>query len=176
MKKILTVMICGIMLMGAFTPTLHASAQEKPKEQQAVYLENQATQEQKRVTEIQEHAQELGIRLGGKEIIITDAQMVALLNKEGAGLPLPRARANGVTKVVNKGKGSWDIYLSGTFISSYYFYLGGAIGIIAALIPGIGWTLAFSIMTFACAVTERNTKHGTVVYVRNWRVTGGRSQ
>lgn len=121
---------------------------------------------------IRSYAEEVGAIQNSNETIITDSQMIAILKKMGVAInEIPGARKNGVTKIVSKGSGSWDVYLSGTFIQNYYFALEAAAVVIAAMIPGVGLPLAFTICGLAASFVGMNTKHGCIVKVRNWKAT-----
>ncbi|MCB5955584.1 hypothetical protein [Enterococcus sp. CWB-B31] len=117
-------------------------------------------------------AEELGIDTTGDEISLSDKQLVQLLKSQGADIKqVPsKARAAGVTKIVKRGNGSWDIYLSASFIRDYYWYAAAAT-VIGCLAPGIGWSLAFAVIGLVAAYVERSTNHGYVVAIRNWRLS-----
>ncbi|WP_430601991.1 hypothetical protein IGJ02_002174 [Enterococcus sp. DIV0724b] len=122
--------------------------------------------------EVVQLAQTLGIKTDSEEIIITDSQMVRLLEKSGVDtsqIMLPRR--DGVTKIISRGRGSWDVYISATWIQNYYWVLGAAAGVIAAIAPGIGWGLAYSIVASVAGLVGQNSKNGVIVRVRNWGIS-----
>lgn len=122
--------------------------------------------------EVVQLAQTLGIKTDSEEIIITDSQMVRLLEKSGVDtsqIMLPRR--DGVTKIISRGRGSWDVYISATWIQNYYWVLGAAAGVIAAIAPGIGWGLAYSIVASVAGLVGQNSKNGVIVRVRNWEIS-----
>lgn len=125
------------------------------------------------VEELIEYAQKIGIDTNADEIIISDSQLIALLQHEGAEIePInSRQRAHGVTKIVTRDNGSWDIYLSASFIRDYYFWAAAAAGLLAVIVPGIGKGLLVTAMGVVASYVERNTKHGVVVVIRGWRIT-----
>ncbi|WP_348920470.1 hypothetical protein [Enterococcus rotai] len=85
--------------------------------------------------------------------------MVKLLEKSGVDtsqIMLPRR--DGVTKIISRGRGSWDVYISATWIQNYYWVLGAAAGVIAAIAPGIGWGLAYSIVDSVAGLVVRIVK------------------
>ncbi|WP_249024392.1 hypothetical protein [Enterococcus haemoperoxidus] len=122
--------------------------------------------------EVVQLAQTLGIKTDSEEIIITDSQMVRLLEKSGVDtsqIMLPRR--DGVTKIISRGRGSWDVYISATWIQNYYWVLGAAAGVIAAIAPGIGWGLVYSIVASVAGLVGQNSKNGVIVRVRNWEIS-----
>lgn len=91
-----------------------------------------------------EYAIELGVYLTDDEVIITDSQLLKLLEFQGVEIPEDGSQGGislfreGVTKIVSRGSGSWDIYLSASFIRNYYWTIGAAATLIGVMVPGIG--------------------------------------
>lgn len=127
--------------------------------------------------EISRYIAEIGIDVNNSEIAITDSQMMKLFDFLGYDLEIEptRARAAGVTKVVSRGSGSWDIYLSRGFVKAYYyggFVLGTGLTVaITALVPGLGWTVASSMVTALAGVIGSEANHGVVFRIRNWKIS-----
>ena len=49
--------------------------------------------------------------------------------------------------------------------------LGAAAGVIAAIAPGIGWGLAYSIVASVAGLVGQNSKTGVIVRIRNWGIS-----
>ncbi|MDR2832729.1 MAG: hypothetical protein LBV67_03330, partial [Streptococcaceae bacterium] len=122
-----------------------------------------------------EKARELGIDTSSKEIIITDSQMYELLKVQGIDVTPPSSlmRIEGVNKVVNKGTGSWDFYLSATTIRNYAFLATGVAAILAVLVPGVSWGVALAIANFAASCIDRYTTNGYIFQVRQLVLVNG---
>lgn len=86
----------------------------------------------------------------------------------------------GVTKVVKKGKGSWDIYLSKGFLKVYYgagTVLGaGLTTAIAALVPGVGLAVASTMVATLSGILGSEVNHGVVFRIRNWKMSSAGRQ
>lgn len=133
------------------------------------------------ITEALAYADSIGIKKVNDTIYVNDNQMANFLEYLGYDLSPykidnPMLRANGVTKIVTKkGSGSWDVYLSGTFLRGYYggaTILGGALTVaIGILSGGLLLAVSASIATGIANHIKGEIKHGVIVRVRNWRIS-----
>lgn len=167
MKKLK--MLCVAIMMVSYGALSVTSVYANEAEQTQSLSQPLSTTEAQEVVQL---AQDLGIKADGEEIVIRDSQMVKLLEKSGVDtsqIMLPRR--DGVTKIISRGRGSWDVYISATWIQNYYWVLGAAAGVIAAIAPGIGWGLAYSIVASVAGLVGQNSKNGVIVRIRNWGIS-----
>lgn len=191
MKKIIVGTLCStILLGGVLLPTTSVLAEEAAVETEDTYLANEIvapTLEDISVDEVRKHAEEIGININDSEIIITDSQMFELFNFMGYDLEPQQSSSGGisvmsagVTKIVSKGKGSWDIYLSKGFLKVYYgagAVLGaGLTAAIVALVPGVGWGVAATMTTALSGILGSEVNHGVVFRIRNWKMSSAGRQ
>lgn len=129
-----------------------------------------------------EYAIELGVYLTDDEVIITDSQLLKLLEFQGVEIPEDGSQGGislfreGVTKIVSRGSGSWDIYLSASFIRNYYWTIGAAATLIGVMVPGIGWGLAYAAVALVADLVGSNTQNGYVVSIRSYIISGAYKQ
>lgn len=96
---------------------------------------------------------------------ITDEE--GIVTQPDGTLTQTSANRNGVTKVVKRGNGSWDIYISRSFWNKYE----GSISLIAGALgaSGLGAPLAFTIVSMASGIMGTfGNFPGVVVQVRKW--------
>lgn len=81
----------------------------------------------------------------------------------------------GVTKVVSKGSGSWDIYLSKGFLKVYYgagtVLASGLTVAVVALVPGLGWAVASTMAATLSGILGSEANNGVVFRIRNWKIS-----
>lgn len=186
MKKIIVGTLCStILLGGVILPTTSVLAEEAIVKTEDTYLSNKNTDlaiDDISVDEVRKHAEEIGININDSEIIITDSQMLELFDFMGYDLESTgmSTRSAGVTKVVSKGNGSWDIYLSKGFLKVYYgagtVLSAGLTTAIAALVPGLGWAVAATMVTTLSGLIGSGVSHGVVFKIRNWKISSASRQ
>ena len=179
-KTIITGLATTLLTMPALFTATTVQAQSEGAETNIEYQ-----MPDKSVSEIRNYAEEIGINVYDTEVIITDAQMIELFNYMGYDIEPDSssgmfARAAGVTKIVSKGKGSWDIYLSKGFIKTYYaagtVLSAGLTAAIAVLVPGVGWTVAATMVSTLSGIIGSEVTHGVVFRIRNWKITSAGKQ
>lgn len=190
MKKIIIGTLCStILLGGVLLPTTSVLAEEAAVKTEGTYLANEIvapTLEDISVDEVRKHAEEIGININDSEVIITDSQMFELFNFMGYNLEPQQSSSGmsimsaGVTKIISKGNGSWDIYLSKGFLKVYYgtgTVLGAGLTVaIAALVPGIGWTVATTMTSTIIGLLGSNVNNGVIIKIRNWKISSSGRQ
>lgn len=190
MKKIIVGTLCStILLGGVLLPTTSVLAEETAVKTEDTYLADETTPqtlEDISVDEVRKHAEEIGININDNEIIITDSQMFELFNFMGYDLEPQQPSSGmsimsaGVTKVVKKGKGSWDIYLSKGFLKVYYgagTVLGAGLATaIAAMVPGVGLAVASTMAATLSGLLGSEANHGVVFRIRNWKISSAGRQ
>lgn len=126
---------------------------------------------------IRNEAEAMGIDLSGDIITISDSQMIELINTSESKLSTnnrgmkANVRANGTTRIVRYGGfGNFDIRISASFIKNYYWALGAGATVIAALAPGIGWGLAFTVLSLASSLVGNNSRNGVIIRVRGFAI------
>lgn len=191
MKKIIVGTLCSTILLGGVVlPTTSVLAEEIAVKTEDTYLADETTAqtlEDISIDEVRKHAEEIGININDNEIIITDSQMFELFNFMGYDLEPQQSASGGislmsagVTKVVKKGKGSWDIYLSKGFLKVYYgagTVLGaGLTTAITALVPGVGLAVASTMVATLSGILGSEVNHGVVFRIRNWKMSSAGRQ
>ena len=173
-KKNIVPVLCGVLLFSSVSPAFVASAAESsPIEMNAAEINNDA---------LLAYAIELGVYFTDDEVIITDSQLLKLLEFQGVEIPEDGSQGGislfreGVTKIVSRGSGSWDIYLSASFIRNYYWAIGAAATLIGVMAPGIGWGLAYAAVALVADLVSSNTQNGYVVSIRNYGISGAYMQ
>lgn len=173
MKKIIVGALCStILLGGVIIPTTSVLAEEAKIKTEDTYL----PQENINQDELAAFAEEIGVSFTENEVIITDGQLLQILEFQGINVtPSSSGEMSimkvGVTKVVKNKSGSWNIYLSASFISNYYWAIGAAAAVVGVMAPGIGTGLAVTVIAQASAFVGSNTKNGVVIYIRNSKIS-----
>lgn len=190
MKKIIVGILCStILLGGVLLPTTSVLAEEATVKTEDTYLANETVDpilEDISVDEVRKHAKEIGININDSEIIITDSQMFELFNFMGYDLEPQQSSSGmsimsaGVTKVMSKGSGSWDIYLSKGFLKVYYgagtVLASGLTVAVVALVPGLGWAVASTMAAILSGILGSEANNGVVFRIRNWKISSTRRQ
>lgn len=176
MKKIIVGALCStILLGGVILPTTSVLAAEAiVKTEDTYFSEGNIEQD-----ELVAFAEEIGVSFTEDEVTLTDGQLLQILEFQGIDVA-PSGQISlfkaGVTKVVKNKAGSWNIYLSSSFIRNYYWAIGAAAAVIGVMAPGIGTALAFTIIGQASALVGSNTNNGVVVYIRNNKISSTAKQ
>jgi hypothetical protein len=174
LKKNIVLVLCGVLLFSSVSPAFIASAAKSDT------IELNPAEINK--DDLLEYAIELGVYLTDDEVIITDSQLVKLLAFQGVEIPEEGSQGGislfreGVTKIVSRGSGSWDIYLSASFIRNYYWSIGAAATLIGVMVPGIGWGLAYAAVALVADLVSSNTQNGYVVSIRNYGISSAYMQ
>lgn len=185
MKKIIIGTLCStILLGGVLLPTTTVLAEEATVKTEDTYLANETVNpilEDISDDEVRKHAEDIGININDSEIIITDSQMFELFNFMGYDLEPQQSSSSmsimsaGVTKIVSKGSGSWDIYLSKGFLKVYYgsttVLASGLTVAIIALVPGLGWAVASTMVTSLSGIIGSEVNSGVIFRIRNWKIS-----
>lgn len=116
---------------------------------------------------------------GEEEYILSDAQLMQYLRDTGQEDVLNKVQENqgiqllkaGVTKVKKNKYGGYDLYLSKLFIQTLAVGGSAAVGALVALIPGVGWTVAGTILGAMSAHLSENIKNGKVFrFNKSWKL------
>lgn len=171
----MTVTAMTMMLGGAITPSVVSASETTTTATSAQTKSFVASSNPMLVpqqNELRGYAQSIGINLGESTLTITDSQMILLFEHMGVVVPPSAlmAKKEGVTKVVSHGNGSWDIYLSASFIRNYYWAAGTFASALAVLVPGIGWGLAYTVISSIAGLVGSNISSGVVVQIRHWGI------
>lgn len=176
MKKIIVGALCSTMLLGGvIIPTTSVLAEEAVTKTEDTYLP-QLPEENIDQDELVDFAEEIGVSFTEDEVTITDGQLLQILEFQGITVtPSPSGQMSvmkaGVTKVKKNKSGSWNIYLSASFIRNYYWSIGAAAAVLGVMAPGIGTALAAVILSEATGLAGANTNNGIVIYVRNNKIS-----
>lgn len=104
----------------------------------------------------------------GTTYTVTDNTMRTHLISQGYSIPnsaIPQA--SGVTKIVYKGDGIWELWLSAFVLGIVIVGGAAAIGAIIALIPGIGWSVAGAVVSAIIAYIGTQTiKDGWIFRIK----------
>ncbi|MGE7184099.1 hypothetical protein ACQKKK_08870 [Peribacillus sp. NPDC006672] len=114
---------------------------------------------------------------GEMELTLDDAQFIDYLSLTGQDDILTQVKdegglelyAAGVTKIKKNSLGGYDVYLSKLVCQTLAVGGAAAIGVLVALIPGIGWTIAGAVLGSMSAHLGANIKNGKVFrFSKSW--------
>ncbi|MBC2116350.1 hypothetical protein [Listeria booriae] len=135
------------------------------------------------VEEVQQLAEDMGVLVNEDELVITDSQVVELLESQNIEVPSElkqssMLRKNGVTKIVKKN-GYVTVYLSATMLKA----IGGTslsiagllVAVSGVLTGGLTWIIAGGIVTTIWAAGYEFIQHGIwVKFKGNKKVSYGK--
>lgn len=119
------------------------------------------------------YLESIGIDINSDVYYITDSQMELVLREIGYDIPLTEdfytTSFEGVTIVEKVDRGSWNIYVSRSFIKKYYYSGAFLADALAAVVLGLGAELA-GYLSVTAAVIAGETDLGVYFKISNWQV------
>lgn len=119
------------------------------------------------------YLESIGIDINSDVYYITDSQMETVLREIGYDIPLTEdfytTSFEGVTKVEKVDRGSWNIYVSRSFVKKYYYSGEVLATALSAVVPGLGMEMAGSLSVTAAAIVDE-TDLAVYFKISKWQV------